>query len=255
MCSSDLERVTARISQRALKVALEGTVFAAAGDEARPILTGVLTKLAGEKATLAAADNYRIAVAGIALSEGAPETTIIVPARAYAELLRILSDVDDAVEITLTPAKNQVQFKVGDTMLVSRLIDGQFPNFQQVIPSSHTTKATFDRDLLLAAVRLAQVVADSSAHIVRFAIKAEGGGSIDVTAAADVGDHAAHVEAKVDGEGTTIAFNARYLVDVLSRVDSDQFALELTGPVAPGLLRPLDGRDYLHVVMPVRTPS
>lgn len=249
------ERVTARISQRALKSALEGTVFAAAGDEARPILTGVLTKLAGEKATFAAADNYRIAVAGAALSEGAPETTMIVPARAYAELLRILSDVDDAVEITLTPAKNQVQFKIGDTMLVSRLIDGQFPNFQQVIPSSHTTKATFDRDLLLAAVRLAQVVADSSAHIVRFAIKAEGGGSIDVTAAADVGDHAAHVEAKVEGEGTTIAFNARYLVDVLSRVDSDQFSLELTGPVAPGLLRPLDGRDYLHVVMPVRTPS
>ena len=115
--------------------------------------------------------------------------------------------------------------------------------------------APFDRALLLAAVRLAQVVADSSAHIVRFAIKADGGGSIDVTAAADIGDHAAHVEAKVDGEGTTIAFNARYLVDVLSRVDSDQFSLELTGPVAPGLLRPLDGRDYLHVVMPVRTPS
>ena len=249
------ERVTARISQKELRAALDSTVFAAAGDEARPILTGVLTSFTGEKATFAAADNYRIAVAGAALAEAAPETSIIVPARAYAELLRLLSDVDDLVEITLTPAKNQLQFKLGDTMLVSRLIDGQFPPFQQVIPTSHTTKVTVVRDDFLRAVRLAQVVADASAHIVRFAITPEGGGAIDITAAADVGDHAAHVEAKVEGEGTTIAFNAKYLVDVLSRVEADQFSLELTGPIAPGLLRPLDGRDYLHVVMPVRTPS
>jgi DNA polymerase-3 subunit beta len=125
------ERVTARISQKELRAALDSTVFAAAGDEARPILTGVLTSFTGEKATFAAADNYRIAVAGAALAEAAPETSIIVPARAYAELLRLLSDVDDLVEITLTPAKNQLQFKLGDTMLVSRLIDGQFPPFQQ----------------------------------------------------------------------------------------------------------------------------
>lgn len=124
-----------------------------------------------------------------------------------------------------------------------------------MIPTTHTTKATIVRDDFLRAVKLAQVVADASAHIVRFAITAERGGAIDITAAADVGDHAAHVEAKVEGEGTTIAFNAKYLVDVLSRVEADQFSLELTGPIAPGLLRPLDGRDYLHVVMPVRTPS
>jgi DNA polymerase-3 subunit beta len=238
-----------------LKAALESTVFAAAGDEARPILTGVLTKFTGEKATFAAADNYRIAVAGAPLAEAAPETSLIVPARSYAELLRLLSDVEDLVEITFTPTKNQLQFKLGDTMLVSRLIEGQFPNFQQVVPTSHTTKVTLDRDSFLSAVKLAQVVADASAHIVRFAISTGGGGAIDITAAADVGDHAAHIEAKVEGEGTTIAFNAKYLVDVLSRVEADQFSLELTGPVAPGLLRPLDGRDYLHVVMPVRTPS
>ena len=249
------DRPTARISQKALRAALESTVFAAAGDEARPILTGVLTRLSGEKATFTAADNYRIAVAGAALAEAAPETSVIVPARAYAELVRLLGDVDGLVELTLTPGKNQLQFKIGDTLLVSRLIDGQFPNFQQVVPTSFTTRATIDREELLAAVRLAQVMADAAAHIVRFSIKADGGGTIDITAAADIGDHAAHVDAKVEGEGTTIAFNAKYLVDVLSRVDADQFALELTGPVAPGLLRPLDGRDYLHVVMPVRTPS
>ena len=247
------ERPTARITQKALRAALDSTVFAAAGDEARPILTGVLTRFTGEKATFAAADNYRIAVAGAPLAEAAAETSVVVPARTYAELLRLLSDIDELVEITLTPSKNQLQFKLGDTFLVSRVIEGQFPNFQQVVPTSHTTKAVIDRSDLLAAVRVAQVVADAAAHIVRFAIKPEG--VIDITAAADLGDHTAHVDAKVEGEGTTIAFNAKYLIDVLSRVDAPQFSLELTGPVAPGLLRPLDGRDYLHVVMPVRTPS
>ena len=134
------ERPTARIAQKTLRAALESTVFAAAGDEARPILTGVLTRFSGEKATFAAADNYRIAVAGAPLAESAAETNVIVPARAYAELLRLLSDVDELVEITLTPSKNQLQFKLGDTILVSRLIDGQFPNFQQVVPTSHTTQ-------------------------------------------------------------------------------------------------------------------
>ena len=147
------ERPTARIAQKTLRAALESTVFAAAGDEARPILTGVLTKFTGEKATFAAADNYRIAVAGAPLAETAPETSLIVPARSYAELLRLLSDVDDLVEITFTSSKNQLQFKLGDTMLVSRLIEGQFPNFQQVVPTSHTTKVTLDRDGFLSAVK------------------------------------------------------------------------------------------------------
>ena len=107
------ERPTARITQKALRAALDSTVFAAAGDEARPILTGVLTRFTGEKATFAAADNYRIAVAGASLAEAAAETNVVVPARTYAELLRLLSDIDELVEITLTPSKNQLQFKIG----------------------------------------------------------------------------------------------------------------------------------------------
>ena len=161
-------RPTARITQKALLAALDSTVFAAAGDEARPILTGVLTRFTGEKATFAAADNYRIAVAGAPLAEAAAETSVVVPARTYAELLRLLSDTDELVEITLTPSKNQLQFKLGDTFLVSRVIEGQFPNFQQVIPTSHTTKAVIERSDLLAAVRVAQVVADAEigrAHV------------------------------------------------------------------------------------------
>ena len=87
----------------------------------------------------------RIAVAGASLAEAAAETNVVVPARTYAELLRLLSDIDELVEITLTPSKNQLQFKLGDTFLVSRVIEGQFPNFQQVIPTSHTTKADIER--------------------------------------------------------------------------------------------------------------
>ena len=131
---------------RALRDALAEVVFAAASDESRPILTGVLTRLAGETMTLAAADNYRIAVRTLALAKAVtPEMTIVVPARSYAELMRILPDAEESIEITVTPNKSQVLFHVAGIDLVSRLIEGQFPNYEPVIPTAHTSRAVLDR--------------------------------------------------------------------------------------------------------------
>ena len=115
--------------------ALSEVVFAAATDEARPILTGVLTRLSGDRLTLAAADNYRIAVRSVPILDPVEDTSLVVPARSYAELMRLLSDTDDPVDIMLASSKSQVLIHVGDIDIVSRLIDGQFPNYQQVLPS------------------------------------------------------------------------------------------------------------------------
>ena len=112
--------------------------FAAAADEARPILTGVLTRFSGETLTLAAADNYRIAVKTLPLLVSVEETSVVVPARSYIELTRILADIEEPVDIILAQSRNQIIFKVETTELVSRLIDGQFPNYQSVLPTSHT---------------------------------------------------------------------------------------------------------------------
>jgi DNA polymerase-3 subunit beta len=248
------ERPTTRINQGLLRRALEETVFAAASDEARPILTGVLTRFEGDRVTFAAADNYRIAVKTIATLDAVPETSVVIPARALRDVARILGDVDDPVELVLAQARNQVLFHVEGIDLVSRLIDGQFPNYQQVLPSGHTTRAEFDRTELLKAVRPAALIASSSANIVKLAVGTDEGGMV-VSASADVGDYEGQVDAAVEGDGTTIAFNAKYLHEVLSNVAAERFALELNGPLSPGVFRPVGDEQYVHVVMPVRTTS
>jgi DNA polymerase-3 subunit beta len=249
------ERPTTRIAQKVLRQALEETAFAAASDEARPILTGVLARFEGDTLTLAAADNYRIAVKTIPILDAVPETSVVIPARALNELTRILADVDEPVDVVLAQAKNQILFHLEGIDLISRLIDGQFPNYQQVLPQSHTTRAILDREELLRAVRPAALIAHESANIVKLQISANGDAGITVSANAEVGDHVGQVEAAVEGDGTTIAFNARYLADVLANVEAEQFALELNGPLSPGVFKPVGDDRYVHVVMPVRTTS
>jgi DNA polymerase-3 subunit beta len=242
---------------RALRDALAEVVFAAASDESRPILTGVLTRLAGETMTLAAADNYRIAVRTLALAKAVtPEMTIVVPARSYAELMRILPDAEESTEITVTPNKSQVLFHVAGIDLVSRLIEGQFPNYEPVIPTAHTSRAVLDREAFLAGARRASIFARDSANIVKIELGGEAGDGVAITAhAADVGDEADALEATLEGQSTSIAFNARYLVDVLTNLGAEEAALELSGPLAPGVIRGIGKDDYVHVIMPVRTAS
>jgi DNA polymerase-3 subunit beta len=249
------ERPTTRIAQGVLKQALGETTFAAASDEARPILTGVLARFEGDTLTLAAADNYRIAVKTLAVLDPVPDTSVVIPARALNELARILGDTDEPIEILLAQARNQIQFRLEGIELVSRLIDGQFPNYQQVMPQSHSTRAVLDRDELLRAVRPAALIAHESANIVKLQIAAGAEAGVVVSANAEVGDHVGQVEAAVEGDGTTIAFNARYLADVLTNVTVEQFAVELNGPLSPGVFRPIGDDRYVHVVMPVRTTS
>jgi DNA polymerase III subunit beta len=249
------ERPTTRVSQGALRKALSEVAFAAATDEARPILTGVLTRLSGDRLTLAAADNYRIAVKSLPILDPVEDTSLVVPARSYTELMRVLNDSDDPVEIMLASSKSQILFHLEGIDLVSRLIDGQFPNYQQVLPTSHATRAVADRDELLKAVRLSALIASSAANVVKLSLTADGPGSITIAAAADVGDATGEVEAAVEGDAVQIAFNARYLQEALQNVDADQLALEFSGPLSPGVLRPTSDEDYVHVIMPVRTPS
>ncbi len=249
------ERPTTRINQRALRQALSEVTFAAATDEARPILTGVLARFEGDRLTLAAADNYRIAVKTLATLDPVEETSVVVPARTLAEVERLLADTDEPVEIVLASSKNQILFHLEGIDLVSRLIDGQFPNYQQVIPTGHTTRAVIDREALLKAVHLSALIASSSANVVKLRVEDAASGAVTIAAAADVGDTEGQVEAALEGEPLAIAFNARYLQEALQNVHAEQVALEFSGPLSPGVMRPLDDEGYVHVIMPVRTPS
>src|SRR6202795_4507796 len=168
------ERPITRVAQKILRQALDETAFAAASDEARPILTGVLAKFEGDQLTLAAADNYRIAVKTITVLDPVEETSVVIPARALHELSRVLADVDDPVSVVLAHARNQVLFHLDGINLVSRLIDGQSPNYPSVLPDNHKTRVVLDREELLRAVRPAALIAHESANIVKLGVGIDG---------------------------------------------------------------------------------
>ena len=164
------EKATTRIAQNVLRKALGEVTFAAATDEARPILTGVLARFEGSKLTLAAADNYRIAVKTIAVLDPVEETSIVIPARSLDALARVLSDTDEPVTVVLSPARNQILFHLEGIDLVSRLIDGQFPNYRQLIPETFDYEVAVDHDELLEAIRRVGLLAQKNAPLrLRFA--------------------------------------------------------------------------------------
>ena len=181
---------------------------------------------------------------------------MVIPARALNELSRVLADVDDPVEVVLAGARNQVLFHLDGIDLVSRLIDGQFPNYQQVMPQSHATRAILDREELLRAVRPAALIAHESANIVKLQIggdaRARASRSAPTPRSATTW---ARSRPRSRATARPIAFNARYLADVLTNVTAEQFALELNGPLSPGVFKPIGDDQYVHVVMPVRTTS
>ena len=235
---------------------VEQTVFAAATDESRPILTGVLAQFHQGGLTLAAADGFRLAVTkadvGVDLDEA---SSVIIPARALAELSRISSDQEDPIELIITPTRNQILFHLTDTDLVSQLIEGNFPDYNQIVPKAHSTRTLVSTEELLKAVKVAYLFARDAANIVRIRV-APGNdltpGSMIVTGtSAELGDNVSELDATIEGEEIEVAFNARYLIDALSVVGTPEIALETSTISSPGVLRPVAGDDFLCVVMPM----
>ncbi len=239
-----------------LRQMIDQVVFAAATDESRPILTGVLAKFQGEQLTLAAADGFRLSVRTARLSEPVSEPiTVIVPARALAELSRISGEQEQPIEVTITPARNQAIFHLANVDLVSQLIEGNFPDYNQIIPKSYSTRTVVSTGDFLKAAKTANIFARDAANIVRLEIVPGGElapGRVTLTAtSAEVGDNVGEIDAVVEGEEIEIAFNAKYLIDVLSVVDAAQVALETTTASSPGVIKPVGSEDFTHVIMPM----
>jgi DNA polymerase III subunit beta len=243
-----------------LKEAIAQVVFAAAPDDSRPVLAGVLMTVSGGKLTLAAADGFRLAVRKVDLGDAeVPDLTMIVPAKALTEVARGLpNDEDIEVEIAVTADQSQVLFRHRQAEVVSRLIEGQFPDFNRIIPRETKTRVTLQTADFLRATKAAQVFARDNSMIVRLnLVPAEGGdealGRVTVAAtSAEIGDNTGDVDASVEGEAMQVAFNGRYLRDALEALDAQQAFLEVTGPASPGLIRPASGPNgYIQVIMPM----
>lgn len=238
------------------KEMIHQVAFAASADEARPVLMGVLVVVEGEKVTMAAADGFRLSVRSASLASAvAAPVSAIIPARALSELARIASDGEQAVQMVIPKGRGQVVFRVKDAELVSQLIDGTFPDYQQIIPRSHKSRTLVSTTSLLKACRQAEIFAREGSNVVRLNIKTSGElqpGEVEISAnSEETGSNETLVEATVDGIPLLIAFNVKYLREVLEVIKSPNVAIETSAPNAPGVVRPVGDDHFLHVIMPM----
>lgn len=247
--------LAAKIEPDVLREAISRVAFAAATEDSRPVLTGVKTEINGDEFKFAAADGFRLAVYSGKLAEPPSEDIdFLIPARVLNEISRLLGTQQKAVEFMVTPSSNQALFRVEDVEIVSSLIAGNFPNYNQLIPQNFTTRVVLNSDDFLRATRTAAIFARDGSGIIRLQMGAgeeDAPGHLTVSSRAEeVGDNEGQLGAKVEGEDAKIAFNSKYLTDVLD-VLNGEVAMEVSSPSSPGVLKPVEGDDYVHVVMPM----
>jgi DNA polymerase-3 subunit beta len=246
-----------RLEPSMLRDAIAHVVFAAATDDSRPVLAGVQLSVNGDEMTLAAADGFRMSVQHAHLSTAVDQQiSIIIPARSLQEIARVLADAGDVVEMTVTPNGSQLLVSLEGVWLTTRLIDGAFPDLSQIIPKDWSTRTTVPREDLLDAAKRAAIFARSGNDVVKLEIAPASEsfdmGRVTVTGtAADTGDNRDDVDAQVEGDEMQIAFNGRYLTDVLSVMRGTRVAFELLGANSAGVIKSAESDDFVHVIMPM----
>jgi DNA polymerase-3 subunit beta len=241
--------VVARLDAGMLRTMIRQTSFAVSTDETRPFLTGVYVHLEDGDARLVATDGGRLALRRArVLGEMHGRAAAIVPSKTMGELVRALGAVEG--EVAVASHENQLIFTVAGMRFVSRLIAGQFPPYEKVIPTEFKQKIIVGTEQLLRAVRRASITARDSANVVRLRADEQ---ILTITSnTPEVGTAQEDLEVRAEGEAVQVAFNAKFLLDALANMDAADVSFELTGPLSPGVLRPLDHPDYVYVLAPVR---
>lgn len=234
---------------------IQQVAFAASAEEARPVLQGVMVTVNGNEISLAATDGFRISVRKTQLSSTVHQPiAAIVPARALNELARVAGDGEQTVVMVLPPGRGQVLFHMKDVELVSQLIDGNFPDYRAIIPRSFKTTTVISTPALLKACKQAEIIAREGNYVIRLNIQpgADAPGKIEISAQSEeTGSSEISVEATVDGPNLLIAFNVRYLREVLDVVKSPSVALETNANNTPAMIRPVGDQNFQHVIMPM----
>ena len=247
----------ARVPAAQLREAIWRVAMAAATDDSRPVLTGIKVEIEGDTMTLAAADGFRLGVDQVKLAtpfEG--KIGFIVPAKAFQEVQRLISDQSGDVELTVSENRSQVLFRLPNIEIVSQLIQGNFPDYAKLIPATTGTEAAVDLHAFQQAAKAASIFARDGSGIVRLHITpSEDGepGKVTVSSKAEeLGENKSEIDARVKGDGAKVAFDARFLLEVLSALDKGEVVtLGTTTPSSPGVFRSEAHPGYTHVVMPM----
>ncbi len=238
------------------KKKLDKVIMSSAKDDTRPILTGVLFLIKNNEITFVATDGFRLSVNVMELKDVSVELTeekVIIPSKSLSELQKVISELSaDSFRIEIDKNSKQVIFVFLGMEMSSRILDGEFPPYQQIIPNTYTTKISLEKQHLLSAVKRASLFARDNANVIR--IKVED--NLLVSAEnSQIGSNVTEVEGEIDGEKINVAFNAKYLLDFLPVLESDFVEWETEGELKPSVFRDTKDDKWLHVVMPIRTQS
>jgi DNA polymerase-3 subunit beta len=216
-------------------------------DETRPVLTGILVTVEQGKMRMVATDSYRLAIREVDVEDHEGEAVnVLVPARTLEELAKIIPDTEE--QVTLGLRENQAVFSTGETTFVSRLIEGQFPNYQQLLPANYETRIVAQKEELMAAAKRVALFAQHSAPV---RLLFEDGTARLTAASQELGGASEEIEVEQEGATIEIALNAQFLIDGLATMSGETVAIELTTPLKPGLIRSVE-QEHLYLIMPVR---
>lgn len=229
---------------------IERVVFSAAQESSRPALSGILLDKEKNEVIMIATDGYRLSLQkNVFKTKEELGKPLVIPSRILREILSFKEE-DDQLKIYVSEKNNQVLFELGETTLVGRLIEGEFPEYQKIIPTEFNTKVYFSKDELLNAIKICSVFARETANIIKFTIEKN---KIIVSAnSPSVGEDTVEVEAKTEGEENEIAFNAKYVLDLLTALQKEDIVFEMTGPLNPGVFKIKEDNSFLHLIMPIR---
>ena len=254
------EGVSFQVSTRAVKRSIDQTVFAADTEETRPVLSGILVEIEEDRMTLAAADGFRLAVKqGKTLNPVESPVNVIIPARTFGEVSRLIGDQDANMEVLVSSSRNQVLFKLDDLQIVSQIIQGNFPRYRDLLEDAiRDTKAEASLRItdVLAASRSVYIFVRDSNNIVKLQMNPGGedgpAGQIIISSKDDeVGENAAELDSDITGEEATIAFNGQYLLDVLANMDGEEVSIRTSGPSRAGVFTTPGSDQYIHLIMPM----
>lgn len=257
MNTSDFPEISQSISQKAIKLPseefrqnLSEVLFSVSRDETRPILTGVLFIFdsRSQKLILVSSDGFRLSKKELKVEGGFEDAQVVVPRNVLVELVRIVGEGDVLFEYSLSD--NEVRFGFENSVLGSRLIEGQFPDFNKIIPKTSAVTASFEKEEFRRLVKMASIFAKDAANIVQIKVEE---GKVKVSAeSSKAGKQEGELPAKVEGEPITIAFNWRFIDEYLGVVQGEEVVLSLNSTTSPGVFKDPKNPDLLHLIMPVR---
>lgn len=233
-----------------LKNMIKQTVFAAATDEIRPILTGTLLEVEGSSANFVALDGYRLAFRKVMIDQ-AQEIKVVIPSKTLNEINKILEDDEENITIYFT--NNHILFNMNDTIITSRLLEGQFFNYKDIIRNEYTTKLKVQTKALQSSIERASLLArEGKTNLIKLEIEND---RITIKSNSDIGDVHEEILVEMEGNDITIAFNSKYVLDGLKAVDCEEIYMHFVSNVNPCIIHPINDENYTYLIVPVRIPD